>query len=159
MKYQPAPLTPFLAPLPENPHPFQIDPSQIATTPPKLNSSDSYCSELFVVAKKLNSFAINQIRTRSQEHPGWGYRADLLFTGHESRVTGHVFSITYKSLPPTCRFASPAFSSTYKSLFSQILSFHIYTNCPGVTPPVACSVVSVPSAFSVLNSLLLAFFF
>ena len=48
-----------------------------------------------------------------------------------------LFSTTYKSLPKHHRFLSPVFSSTYKTLFPQILSFHIYTNPPGVTPPPA----------------------
>ena len=31
-----------------------------------------HCYKLFVVAKKLNSFGINQIQTLLQKHPGWG---------------------------------------------------------------------------------------
>jgi hypothetical protein len=37
------------------------------------------CScRLFVVAKKLNSFAINQIRTPSAKHPEWGVKKGAL---------------------------------------------------------------------------------
>jgi len=160
MQYLPALLTPFLAALPENSYRLQIDRSQISTTLPKLNSSLSYSSKLFVVVKKLNSFAINQIRTLSQKHPEWGAVCTgvALSTAHDSlpAFSSLLFSRAYKPLPPHHRFASHAFSRTYKSLFSQILSFHINTNCPGVTPSEAFSVVSV---FSVLNSLLLSFSF
>jgi hypothetical protein len=36
----------------------------------------SYCCKLFVVAKKLNSFAIKQIHTLLTKHPGWVYLCD-----------------------------------------------------------------------------------
>jgi hypothetical protein len=35
--------------------------------------------ELFVVLQKVNSFAIKQIRTLLQKHPGWGYQQILPF--------------------------------------------------------------------------------
>jgi hypothetical protein len=79
MKYPASHLTPFLAPLPENLHRLHIDRSQIYPTPPKVNSSLSYCSKLFFtlslegfVAKKVNFFGIKQIQTLSQRTPGVG---------------------------------------------------------------------------------------
>src|SRR6267154_5366319 len=54
-------------------------------------------------------------------------------THNPSAFCSTLFSRTYELLPPRHRFASHAFSSTYKSLFSQPLSFHIYTKPPGVT--------------------------
>src|SRR5882762_3455455 len=43
-------------------------------------------------------------------------------------------SAPYESLPIPARFRNPLFSNTYKSLFAQLLYFHIYTKPPGVTP-------------------------
>src|ERR1700686_652636 len=42
---------------------------------PTLTLNGSHCYKLFVVAKKLNSFAIKQIQTLSRKHPGWGVPA------------------------------------------------------------------------------------
>ena len=152
MKYAPAPLTPFLAPLPENSHRLQIDRSPIPTTPPKLNSSLSYSSKLFVVAKKLNSFAIKQIQTLSQKHPGWGYAADSLFTGHQSRVTSHGFSTTYELPPPSHRFASRVFSFTCELLFSQLPCFQKHLRCPLVFPNPTKICSPPPAAVSFSNT-------
>jgi hypothetical protein len=41
-----------------------------------------------------------------------------------------LFSRTYELLPPRYRFASHAFSFTYKSLFSQLACFQKYLRCP-----------------------------
>ena len=84
---------------------------------------------------------------------------------HLQFLSRSLFSRTYELPPPRHRFASHAFSSTYKSLFSQLPCFQKHLRCPlvfsksiqnahGVTRPNsgACSMVSVPSAFSVLNS-------
>jgi hypothetical protein len=38
-----------------------------------VNHAVSYSCGLFVAAKNVNSFAIKQIRTLLQKHPGWGY--------------------------------------------------------------------------------------
>src|SRR5882757_1308164 len=86
-------------------------------------------------------------------------------THNPSAFCSPLFSRTYELLPPRHRFASHAFSSTYKSLCSQLPCFQKHLRCPlvfsksiqiahGVTPPNsgASSMVSVPSAFSVLNS-------
>src|SRR5712692_137970 len=40
---------------------------------PALTLAPSTSCGLFVVAKKINSFAIKQIQTLLQKHPGWGY--------------------------------------------------------------------------------------
>jgi hypothetical protein len=41
-----------------------------------------------------------------------------------------LFSRTYELPPQTDRFASTAFSWTYKSLFSQFACFHKHLRCP-----------------------------
>src|SRR5712672_3573113 len=87
MKYEPAPLTPFLPALPGDSPLFLRHGSPLPTDHSTRNPS-AFCSPLF--------------------------------------------SRTYELPPPHHRFASHAFSSTYKSLFSQPLSFHIYTKPPGV---------------------------
>ena len=46
-----------------------------------------------------------------------------------------LFSYDYELLALARRFTSTLFSWTYKLLFSQLLSFHIYTNCRGGIPP------------------------
>src|SRR6266852_73478 len=79
--------------------------------PTKLTPLLRYSCKLFVAPKKVNSFAIKQIQTLSAKHPGWGYLARLL------RLCTTI----------THRFFTPLFSSTYKSLFSQLPCFHIYT--------------------------------
>src|SRR5437879_3304417 len=54
--------------------------------------------------------------------PGVGYpRQDLVHTVHALEFRSRVFSRSYELPPKTDRFASPAFSCTYKSLFSQLL--------------------------------------
>ena len=70
-----------------------------------------YCYKLFVAPKKVNPFGIKQIQTLSAKYPGWGYLARLL---RLCTIIPH-------------RFFTPLFSSTYKSLFSQLPCFHIYT--------------------------------
>jgi hypothetical protein len=141
MKYPSAPLTPFLVPLAENPHCLQIDRSQTSTTRPKLNSSLSYSSKLLGVAKELNPFAISQIRTLSPKYRGGvgsssakpprSLRLCVVFCSRWFRL---LFSTTYELPPPSHRFASPAFSSTYKSLFSQLACFQKHLRCPLVFP-------------------------
>ena len=53
---------------------------------------------------------------------------------HASEHSHPLFSFTYKLPSPYHRFSSSLFSWTYKSLFSQLLSFHINTNCRGWHP-------------------------
>jgi len=116
--------------------------------PRKLNSSLSYSSKLFVAAKKRNSFAISQIRTLSQKHRGGvgaflcetsAFSAPARPSGESLRYHLQPFrrSLVFNNLriaPPFHRFASPAFSRTYKSLFSQLACFHKHLRCPLVFP-------------------------
>jgi hypothetical protein len=141
------PANPFLAALPGNSYPLQIDRSQISTTPPKLDSSLSCSSKLFVVAKKLNSFAINQIRTLSQKHPG-GVRPSsakpsrslrLPAAGRSRRyylqsLVARLFSRAYEVLPSSSRFACPAFSYSYELLFGASSFFSHRYKLPGCHP-------------------------
>jgi hypothetical protein len=47
-------------------------PSPTARATPAVTLDRSYCCKLFVVTKKVNSFAIKQIQTLLPKHPGWG---------------------------------------------------------------------------------------
>jgi hypothetical protein len=79
----------------------------------------SYSYGLFVVPKKVKSFAIRQIRTLCAKYRGvWGIPAVAQRTLRLCVVVWH-------------RFLIPLFSGSYKSLFPQPLSFHIYTKPPG----------------------------
>jgi hypothetical protein len=79
----------------------------------------SYSYGLFVVPKKLKSFAIKQIRTLCAKYPGvWGISAVAQRTLRLRVIVWH-------------RFLIPLFSGSYKSLFPQPLSFHIYTKPRG----------------------------
>jgi hypothetical protein len=90
-----------------------------STRPPGLTPFPTHSSGLFVAAKNVNSFGINQIHTLSAKHPGWGS------TG------GHLGGI--RCPRPTTHYplASPLFSWSYELLFPQVLSFHKDPNCPG----------------------------
>src|ERR1700756_3575391 len=92
MKYPPALLTPFLAALRENSHLLHSARAPISTTAPEVNSSISHCSELLVVAKKVNCFAINRLQTLSPKHPGVGC-ALLCEPPHSLRLWRHHFAL------------------------------------------------------------------
>jgi hypothetical protein len=141
MKYPASHLTPFLGSPPENSHLLNFDLSPICATTREVKPALSYSSKLFVDAKKVNSFAIKQIQTLLQKQPGWGgvflcdsstFSAPLRY--RRSRCVGPLFSRTYKLPPRTHRFASPAFSFTYKLLFSQLACFQKHLRCPLVFP-------------------------
>src|SRR6266853_1771986 len=51
-------------------------------------------------------------------------------TSNPSVFCSPLFSRTYELLPPRHRFASPAFSCIYKSLFSQVRCFQKHLRCP-----------------------------
>ena len=51
-----------------------------------------------------------------------------------ARPSHPLFSYDYELLALARRFTSTLFSWTYKLLFSQLLSFQIYTNCRGGIP-------------------------
>src|SRR5712671_5320645 len=117
MKYPPAPLTPFLASPPDNLHPLQINPSPIAFVGRNSNTAVSYSYKLLIVAKKLNSFAIKQIQTLSEKHPGWGVVLICVTSAFSASLRYHLrslrqclFSRAYKLLPSHHRFASHSFS-------------------------------------------------
>jgi hypothetical protein len=79
----------------------------------------SYSYGLFVVPKKLKSFAIKQIQTLCAKYRGvWGISAVAQRTLRLCVIVWH-------------RFLIPLFSGSYNSLFPQPLSFHIYTKPPG----------------------------
>jgi hypothetical protein len=48
------------------------EPRVFSRRPELLNSLSIYSCQLFVAAKKPNSFAIKQIQTLCTKHPGWG---------------------------------------------------------------------------------------
>ena len=122
-----------------------------------------------VACRLLNSLALlfalplvcfQSLAASFSKTPGVGHASPL--ASHRSQVasaTSLLFSTTSELPPPNHRFASPTSSNTYKSLFSQILSFHIHTNCRGVSPhfvlrSLLCALCA-PSVISVLNSFLL----
>jgi hypothetical protein len=79
---------------------------------------------LFAPLKKVKSFVIKKIRTLFAKHPGWG----AIFSRHSQLLHSIRCSDGF-----TCRFSlALLFSFTYKTLFSQPLSFHIDTKPPGV---------------------------
>ena len=150
MKYPPAPLTPFLASPPrirrrthipnEQREPKDHQPTLSASIACRLlNSLASLFSTPFLYFQSLAA--------SFRKTPGvWGtvflcgasaFSAPARHGGslryHAQFLNRSLFSRTYELPPPHHRFASHAFSSTYKSLFSQPLSFHIYTKPPGVT--------------------------
>jgi hypothetical protein len=137
MKYPASHLTPFLSSLPENSHLLELDHSPICTSAPELNHSVSYCSELFVVAKSLNSFGIKQIQTLLAKHRGWGATYKLL-------ATPLLPAVIFKDL----RIPPPASSINMPRLFMQ-LQIHRRVNSffshPYRTPGVSPSPNSKPS--------------
>src|SRR5260370_14222953 len=54
-------------------------------------------------------------------------------SGLQTQFCPRLFSTSYKSLPVPPRRKNPLFSYTYKSIFAQLLCFHIHTKPPGVT--------------------------
>ncbi len=143
MKYPPAPLTPFLASPPRIRRRTQIlnDQRELKDYQPTLSAS--------IACRLLNSLAslfstpflyFQSLAASFVKIPGVGVPRGFssLFTGSAVRegqlnFCPLVFSRTYESLFAAHRSASPAFSYSYKSLFPQLLSFHIYTKPPGVT--------------------------
>jgi hypothetical protein len=84
----------------------------------------SYSCGLFVVAKNVNSFVINQIQTLSRKHPGWGIPTRTL----------PLESATYKlflALLRILRVGSAHSASPQYRLPSILpaLCFHTLTNC------------------------------
>jgi hypothetical protein len=179
MKYPSAPLTPFLAPLPCIRPGTHILSERDPKDPDRLTPGTSITCRLLNPLGSLfasrflyfQSFAASFSKT-----PGvWGtvlHRVTYAFSAslryHFQLLSRSFFSRTYKLPLQTHRFASHAFSSTYKLLFSQLPCFQKHLRCPIVfsftsqltgchpirTPqPSLC--VSVPSALSVLNSFLL----
>jgi len=182
MKYPPARLTPFLASPPRIRRRTHIpnEPRELKDHQPTLSAS--------IVCRLLKSLAslfptrflyFQSLAASFRKTPGvWGTvflcgasafsapaRCGASLRYHLQFLSRSLFSRTYELPPPHHRFASHAFSSTYKSLFSQLACFQKHLRCPlvffksiriahGVTPPnsEASSMVSVPSAFSVLNS-------
>ena len=87
--------------------------------------------------------------------------SSLLASAHDPLPTlsRPLFSCSYKSLLSHARFRGPLFSCRYKSLPPQLLSFHIHTKPPGVTPPALARGRSSPPlclSVSVANRILLA---
>src|SRR6266851_5448627 len=91
----------------------------------ELTPFTTHCSRLFVAAKKVNSFRINQIQTLAAKHPGAVSRLNL-----RNARTGYLPKFTVLPCAPY-RFLCSLFSWPYKTLFAQPLSFHIYTKPPG----------------------------
>jgi hypothetical protein len=175
MKYPPAPLTPFLASPPRIRRRTLIPNEQreLKDHQPTLSASIA-CRLLKSLASLFvpRILCFQRLAASFAKIPGVGYPRGFssLFTRSAFRdgrlnFCSSLFSRIYELPPPPHRFASHTFSSTYKSLFSQLACFQKHLRCPlvfsksiqiahGVTPPnsEASSMVSVPSAFSVLNS-------
>src|SRR3981081_2436554 len=102
---------------------------------PALTLDGSHSYRLFVVAKKLNSFAIKQIHTLYTKHPGWVCPCAVNSWSPVRRSSSlsqrwlsaqPLFTEMHRgNAIPGYRFSSPLFSDYYKSLFPQRLSFHI----------------------------------
>src|SRR5882762_2548903 len=150
MKYQPAPLTPFLASPPRIRRRTQILNEQRELKDHQLTLSASIACRLLKSLASLFApriLCFQRLAASFRKTPGVGGTVFLCDTSafsaparrggslryHLQFLSRSLFSRTYELPPPHHRFASLAFSSTYKSLFSQLLSFHIYTKPPGVT--------------------------
>ena len=145
MKYPPAPLTPFLAALPQNP-PHRFRPhSLVPRTAKALSAHSSIACALFELS--CRSFFNAALCFQSLAHSFAKHRGGVLFCDTSalstslypeprgvryrcSRWIGPLFSRTYELPPATHRFASRAFSCTYKLLFSQLACFHKHLRCP-----------------------------
>ena len=150
MKYPPAPLTPFLASpmvMRRRTH-IPNEQRELKDHQPTLSASIA-CRLLKSLASlfSIPYLYFQSVAASFRKTPGvWGAvflcdtsafsapaRRDGSLRYHLQFLSRPLFSRTYELPPPRHRFASHAFSSTYKSLFSQPLSFHIYTKPPGVT--------------------------
>ena len=78
---------------------LQQQPSLFLSSPKSLTALLIYSCKLFVAARKVNLFAIKQIRTLSPKHPGWGVPA----------TSPRLKSATYKLLGsgPVCKPVTP----------------------------------------------------
>jgi hypothetical protein len=126
MKYPPAHLSPFspaLSVLPSFTRAAHSLPSPLSTA----------FTTIFPVTPLSTAF--------THSHPGWGGVSALIlstfncppWTSSSSSSGFHVaplFSRTYELPPPIHRFASPAFSSAYELLFSQLPCFQKHLRCP-----------------------------
>src|SRR5882724_304405 len=146
MKYPPAPLTPFLASplsIPRRTH-IPNEQRELKDHQPTLSASIA-CRLLKSLASLFapRILCFQRLAASFVRIPGGGGTPRLSWLFIRSAVRDGrlnfcslVFSRTYESLFAAHRSASPAFSYSYKSLFPQLLSFHIYTKPPGVTHPI-----------------------
>ena len=151
MKYPPAPLTPFLAALPQNARPSLRCHRLVAKTrKPRSSVSSTACPLLNSPAPLLatpplsfQSLTASFLKTPGvglpSRKPGERQRPSRFprLTSHQTPVTALCLSPVLNNLqipPAHHRPASPPFSRTYKSLFPQTLSFHIDTNPRGCAP-------------------------
>jgi hypothetical protein len=145
MKYPPAPLTPFPTSLPEK----FASPSARSLANPYDSSRGKRSA--FILFRTLcrceeSELFCNQLNAHSfTKTPGVGGTVFLGDTSafsaslypeprgvryHLRSLRRSLFSRTYKLPPPPSRFASHAFSCTYKSLFPQLACFHKHLRCP-----------------------------
>ena len=151
MKYPPAPLTPFLAALPQNAPPsFRCHRPVAETRKPRSCVSSTAWPLLISLASlfatpplSFQSFTASFLKTPgvgvSGRKPGERQRPSRFprLTSHQTPVTSLRPCPVLNNLRiPLAhhRSASPPFSATYKSLFLQTLSFHIDTNPQGLPP-------------------------
>jgi hypothetical protein len=125
VKYPASPLTPFPPALPENSHLLHSGRSSICTTARKVNPGLSHCSGLFVIAKKVNSFAISQMRTLSQKHRGVGYPAPFRHLGSAFTAT----IVPNRQIKFSARSCFQLMSCSFKTIDQHIPHFHGLTNC------------------------------
>jgi hypothetical protein len=145
MKYPPAPLTPFVAALPQK-APISFRSRSLIShqgAPLSVHASIA-CSLLNSLASLFatpllcfQSFADSFVKTGGVGVPF----TPSAFREGQLHFCPCLFSRTYKSLAAPARPHRSLFSVTCKSLGGQTLSFHIDTNCPGVTlsKPSLCS--------------------
>jgi len=83
-------------------------------SPTKLTPLFRYSCSLLPLFLRVRPFVFNSLQPLLPKTGGWGIPRRLT---SETRHVPH-------------RFFTPLFSSSYKSLFSQLLCFHIHLRCP-----------------------------
>jgi hypothetical protein len=112
-----SPLRPSFSPQPEV---FSRS-FRFCSQPPRVRHAVSYSCELFVVAKKVNSFVIKQIQTLCAEHPGWGYLGYLCFPA----VHGSPASVRGSRFCPSFAFINLRIAPSHPSNCNILYFMHL----------------------------------